>query len=73
MTAPKNPRITITPEAYKALCVQAALEMLPPGSLASRMILSGAQEAKQVLQVVEKKALKKGKTQEKTRKTKPKP
>jgi hypothetical protein len=47
------------------------------------MILSGAQEAKQVLQVVEKKALKgeetekkalkKGKTQEKTRKTKPKP
>jgi hypothetical protein len=40
--------------------------MLPPGSLASRMILSGAQEAKQVLQVVEKKALKEGETKKKT-------
>jgi hypothetical protein len=82
MTAPKNPRITITPEAYQALCVQAALEMLPPGSLASRMILSSAQEANQALQVVEKKALKgetekkalkEGKTQEKAHKTKAKP
>lgn len=57
MTAPKNPRITITPEAYQALYVQAALEMLPPGSLASKMILSQAQEAKKALQVTGRVAL----------------
>ena len=50
MTSPKNPRITITPKAYQALCIQAALEMLPPGSLASRVILSyHSQEANQAL------------------------
>ena len=50
MTSPKNPRITITPKAYQALCIQAALEMLPPGSLASRVILSyHTQEANQAL------------------------
>jgi hypothetical protein len=50
MPATKNPRITITPEAYQALCIQAALEMLPPGSLASRVILSyHSQEANQAL------------------------
>ena len=46
----KNPRITITPEAYQALCIKAALEMLPPGTLASKLILSYSQEALQALQ-----------------------
>jgi hypothetical protein len=50
MTSPKNPRITITPKAYQALCIQAALEMLPPGTLASRVILSyHSEEANQAL------------------------
>lgn len=53
----KNPRVTISPEAYQALCIQAALEMLPPGTLASRMILSQAQEALQALQVTRREAL----------------
>jgi hypothetical protein len=57
MTAPKNPRITITPQAYQALQIQAALEMLPPGSLASKMILSQAQEAKKALQATGRRAL----------------
>jgi hypothetical protein len=50
MIAPKNPRITITPEAYQALCTQATLEGSTPDSLASRVILSYCtQEAKQAL------------------------
>ena len=50
MSAPKNPRITITPEAYHALSIQAAIERTSPGSLASRVILSYSQDAKQALQ-----------------------
>lgn len=49
MSAPKNPRITLDPEAYHALCIQAAIEQTTPGSLASRVILSYSQEAKQAL------------------------
>ena len=56
-TPKKNPRVTISPEAYQALCIQAALEMLPPGTLASKMILSQAQEALQALQVTGREAL----------------
>jgi len=55
-TPKKNPRVTISPEAYQALCIQAALEMLPPGTLASKMILSQAQEALQALQVTGREA-----------------
>ena len=50
MSAPKNPRITLDPGAYHALCIQAAIEQTTPGSLASRVILSYSQEAKQALQ-----------------------
>ena len=50
MSAPKNPRITLDPRAYHALCIQAAIEQTSPGSLASRVILSYSQEAKQALQ-----------------------
>jgi hypothetical protein len=50
MSAPKNPRITLEPGAYHALCIQAAIEQTSPGSLASRVILSYSQEAKQALQ-----------------------
>lgn len=50
MIAPTDPRITITPKAYQALCIQAAQEKLPPGLLASRVILSYySQEANQAL------------------------
>jgi len=42
-----KPRIT-----YPGLCVQAALEMLPPGSLAARMILSLHHEAKKVFELL---------------------
>lgn len=49
MSAPKNPRITLDPGAYHALCIQAAIEQTTPGSLASRVILSYSQEAKQAL------------------------
>ena len=50
MSAPKNPRITLDPRAYHALCIQAAIEQTSPGSLASRVILSYSQEARQALQ-----------------------
>ena len=43
MSAPKNPRITLDPGAYHALCIQAAIEQTSPGSLASRVILSYSQ------------------------------
>jgi len=50
MSAPKNPRITLEPGAYHALCIQAAIEQTSPGSLASRVILSYSQEARQAFQ-----------------------
>jgi len=50
MTAPKNPRVTITPEAHHALNIQAAIEQTTPGLLASRLILSYSKKAKQALQ-----------------------
>ena len=50
MSAPKNPRITLEPGAYHALCIQAAIEQTSPGSLASRVILSYSQDAKRALQ-----------------------
>lgn len=50
MTAPKNPRITITPEAQYALNIQAAIEQTTPGLLASRLILAYSKKAKQALQ-----------------------
>ena len=50
MTAPKNPRITITPEAHHALNIQAAIEQTTSGLLASRLILSYSKKAKQALQ-----------------------
>lgn len=50
MSAPKNPRITLDPGAYHALCIQAAIEQTSPGSLASRVILSYSQDAKHALQ-----------------------
>jgi hypothetical protein len=49
MTAPKNPRITINPTAFKALSVQAALESKLPGDLASEIILSYAQAAQKAI------------------------
>lgn len=56
MSAPKNPRITLDPGAYHALCIQAAIEQTTPGSLASRVILSYSREAKQALQATKRKA-----------------
>lgn len=56
MSAPKNPRITLDPEAYHALCIQAAIEQTSPGSLASRVILSYSQEAKVALQTARRDA-----------------
>lgn len=56
MSAPKNPRITLDPGAYHALCIQAAIEQTSPGSLASRVILSYSQEAKQALQATGREA-----------------
>jgi len=56
MSAPKNPRITLDPGAYHALCIQAAIEQTSPGSLASRVILSYSQEAKQALQAARRMA-----------------
>ncbi len=50
MTNPKNPRITIIPEAYHALNIQAAIEQISPGLLASRLILAYSKKAKQALQ-----------------------
>jgi len=52
----KNPRITLDPGAYHALCIQAAIEQTSPGSLASRVILSYSQEAKQALQATGREA-----------------
>jgi hypothetical protein len=71
MSAPKNPRITLDPGAYHALCIQAAIEQTSPGLLASRVILSYSQEAKRALQatgreapsVTEAQAPKEGKSQ----------
>ena len=45
MTAPKNPRITITPEAFKLLSVQAALQGQDPGELASQLIQKSCKKA----------------------------
>jgi hypothetical protein len=56
MSAPKKPRITLDPGAYHALCIQAAIEQTSPGSLASRVILSYSQEAKQALQATGREA-----------------
>jgi len=56
MSAPKNPRITLDPGAYHALCIQAAIEQTSPGSLASRVILSYSQDAKQALQATGREA-----------------
>lgn len=56
MSAPKNPRITLDPGAYHALCIQAAIEQTTPGSLASRVILSYSQDAKQALQATGREA-----------------
>lgn len=56
MSAPKKPRITLDPGAYHALCIQAAIEQTSPGSLASKVILSYSQEAKQALQATGRKA-----------------
>jgi len=50
MSAPKNPRVTITPEAHHALNIQAAIEQISPGLLASRLILAYSKKAKQALQ-----------------------
>jgi len=50
MTAPKKPRISITPEAHHALNIQAAIEQISPGLLASRLILAYSKKAKQALQ-----------------------
>jgi len=50
MSAPKNPRVTISPEAHHALNIQAAIEQIPPGLLASRLILAYSKKAKQALQ-----------------------
>lgn len=49
MSAPKNPRVTLSPEAYHILCVQAAIEQTSTGSLASKAILAYSQEALQVI------------------------
>lgn len=49
MTAPKNPRVTITPKAYHTLNIQAAIEQTTPGLLASRLILAYSKKAKQAL------------------------
>jgi len=56
MSAPKNPRITLDPGAYYALCIQAAIEQTSPGSLASRVILSYSQGAKKALQATGREA-----------------
>jgi len=56
MSAPKKPRITLDPGAYHALCIQAAIEQTSPGSLASRVILSYSQDAKQALQATGREA-----------------
>lgn len=56
MSAPKNPRITLDPGAYHALCIQAAIEQTSPGSLASRVILSYSQDAKHALQATGREA-----------------
>lgn len=46
----KNPRITITPAAFKALTVQAALQGEATGDIASRMILAAiSPETKKIL------------------------
>jgi len=50
MTAPKNPRVTITPKALHALNIQAAIEKTTPGLLASRLILDYSKEANRALQ-----------------------
>lgn len=55
-TPKKNPRITLDPGAYHALCIQAAIEQTSPGSLASRVILSYSQDAKQALQATGREA-----------------
>jgi hypothetical protein len=49
MTAPKNPRITISPEAFRTLSVQAALNGKQPGDLASKLILAGCQEGGRII------------------------
>ncbi|MGD0955129.1 MAG: hypothetical protein ABR985_22540 [Methanotrichaceae archaeon] len=49
MTAPKNPRITISPEAFRTLSVQAALDGKQPGDLASMLILAGCQEGVRII------------------------
>ncbi|MCJ7444976.1 MAG: winged helix-turn-helix transcriptional regulator [Methanotrichaceae archaeon] len=54
---PKNPRITLTFEAHKALTIQAALEGEAVGNLASKIILEYAKDAKEALEAIEKKKL----------------
>lgn len=54
MTAPKNPRITITPEAFKLLSVQAALQGQDPGELASQLIQKSCKMAMTAIEAIEK-------------------
>lgn len=49
MTATKNPRVTITPTAFRALSVQAALESKLTGELASEIILDYTQAAQKAI------------------------
>lgn len=49
MTAPKNPRITISPEAFKILSIQAALNGKSIGDLASQLIVAGCPMAAQMV------------------------
>ena len=59
----KNPRVTLDPKAYHALCIQFAIEQTSPGSLASRVILSYSQEAKRALQAPGREAPSEGESQ----------
>jgi ABC-type proline/glycine betaine transport system permease subunit len=53
MTQEKKPRITISPDAYQILMIQAAIEGVPMGELASKVILSYSKEAAEALLAVQ--------------------
>jgi hypothetical protein len=53
MADKKNPRVTISPEAYRALMIQTAIEGESPGDICSKLILANVcAEAKRALEVI---------------------